>query len=163
RRCATSIEIGMGTSSMSNLSRRADPVRQGVSRNGRAPTRGQAKLDGLLCLPSRPIRIDGSYSAAPDTYHITSPNPEAPATRSVPAWPARSDWCFATGIWGEMAREDWDVIHVQSYHTLVAPLAMMRALNLRLPYCVTFHGGGHSSLWRNRMRRDQLRALRPLL
>lgn len=83
--------------------------------------------------------------------------------RSVPAWPAKSDWCFAPGIWGEMAREDWDVIHVQSYHTLVAPLAMMRALNLRIPYCVTFHGGGHSSRWRNRMRRDQLRALRPLL
>jgi len=54
-----------------------------------------------------------------------------------------------------------DLVHVQSYHTLVAPLAMLRALLLRVPYVVTFHGGGHSLGHRNRARRLQRRFLRP--
>ena len=83
--------------------------------------------------------------------------------RSVRAWPAGSDWCLAPGMWSAIAREEWDVIHVQSYHTFVPPLAMLRALTLRIPYCLTFHGGGHSSRWRSGMRSAQLRALRPLL
>ena len=73
--------------------------------------------------------------------------------RAVRAWPANRDYYFAPRIWREMAREPWDVIHIQSYHTLVAPLAMLRALTLRIPYIVTFHGGGHSSGLRNRSRR----------
>ncbi len=52
---------------------------------------------------------------------------------------------------------------MQSYHTLVAPLAMLRALTLGIPYVVTFHGGGHSLELRNRARRAQRRLLRPLL
>jgi glycosyltransferase involved in cell wall biosynthesis/GT2 family glycosyltransferase len=83
--------------------------------------------------------------------------------RSVRAWPANRDWCFAPGIWREMARRPWDVLHVQSYHTLVAPLAMLRALTLGIPYVVTFHGGGHSSELRNRSRRAQRLLLGPLL
>jgi glycosyltransferase involved in cell wall biosynthesis len=55
------------------------------------------------------------------------------------------------------------VIHVQSYHTLVAPLAMAAARSASTPYVVTFHGGGHSSRFRTRMRGAQLAALRPLL
>jgi glycosyltransferase involved in cell wall biosynthesis len=62
-----------------------------------------------------------------------------------------------------MARQPWDVVHVQSYHTLVAPLAMLRALTLGTPYVVTFHGGGHTSELRNRSRRAQRHLLRPLL
>lgn len=83
--------------------------------------------------------------------------------RTVRAWPADRDWCLAPGIWREMGRRRWDVVHVQSYHTLVAPLAMLRALTLRAPYVVTFHGGGHSSELRNRSRRAQRLLLRPLL
>ena len=83
--------------------------------------------------------------------------------RTVRAWPAERDWCFAPRLWREMARQRWDVIHVQSYHTLVAPLAMLRALTLGTPYVVTFHGGGHSAEFRNRARRLQRRLLRPLL
>jgi glycosyltransferase involved in cell wall biosynthesis len=83
--------------------------------------------------------------------------------RSVRAWPARRDWCFAPAMWREISTSKWDLVHVQSYHTLVAPLAMLRALVLRLPYCVTFHGGGHSSRLRNRLRTLQLLSLRPLL
>lgn len=83
--------------------------------------------------------------------------------RSVPARPRDRDYYFAPGIWREMARGEWDVVHVQSYHTLVAPLAMARALRLGVPYVVTFHGGGHSSAVRNSMRGAQKRLLRPLL
>jgi len=83
--------------------------------------------------------------------------------RTVRAWPAERDWCLAPRLWREMSRRPWDVVHIQSYHTLVAPLAMLRALTLGIPYVVTFHGGGHSSELRNRARRTQRRLLRPLL
>lgn len=83
--------------------------------------------------------------------------------RSVRAWPADRDYYLAPAIWREMARGRWDVIHIQSYHTLVAPLAMLRARRLGIPYVVTFHGGGHSASLRNRSRRAQRLLLRPLL
>jgi glycosyltransferase involved in cell wall biosynthesis/GT2 family glycosyltransferase len=83
--------------------------------------------------------------------------------RTVRAWPRGRDWHLAPGIWREMGRERWDLVHLQSYHTLVAPLAMLRALTLRIPFIVTFHGGGHSSQLRNRSRGLQMRLLRPLL
>jgi len=78
-------------------------------------------------------------------------------------WPSERDWCLAPGIWRSISARDWDLVHVQSYHTLVAPLAMLRALQQRLPYLLTFHGGGHSAGWRNHLRPLQLRAQRPLL
>ena len=40
---------------------------------------------------------------------------------------------------------------------------MLRAIILRVPFVVTFHGGGHSSGLRNRLRRLQRRLMRPLL
>jgi glycosyltransferase involved in cell wall biosynthesis len=83
--------------------------------------------------------------------------------RSVRAYPAERDWCLAPRLWPEMKRASADLVHVQSYHTLVAPLAMLRALVLRVPYVVTFHGGGHSLSHRNDARRLQRRLLRPLL
>jgi glycosyltransferase involved in cell wall biosynthesis len=83
--------------------------------------------------------------------------------RAVHAWPEERDYYVAPGLWREMARGSWDVIHMQSYHTFVAPLAMLRALSLHTPYVVTFHGGGHSSRLRGRLRGPHRRALRPLL
>ncbi len=83
--------------------------------------------------------------------------------RVLRSWPAGRDWCFAPRLWGEIRRAKPDVIHVQSYHTAVAPLAMLRAIALRVPYLVTFHGGGHSSGLRNRLRRLQRLLMRPLL
>jgi glycosyltransferase involved in cell wall biosynthesis/GT2 family glycosyltransferase len=88
---------------------------------------------------------------------------EGVAIHSVPAYPRGRDWFFAPSIWREMRRAAPDVVHVQSFHTLVAPLAMLRALTLRVPYVVTFHGGGSSSQLRNRARGLQMRLLRPLL
>jgi glycosyltransferase involved in cell wall biosynthesis len=62
-----------------------------------------------------------------------------------------------------MASDDWDVVHVQSYHTFVAPLAMARAIQRRIPFLLTFHGGGHSSRVRHRLRRTQRKLLGPLI
>jgi glycogen synthase len=87
------------------------------------------------------------------------------SVRRVRAWPRRGDYYFAPGIYRAIVtgRSDWDVVHVQSYHTFVAPLAMLGALRATVPYVVTFHAGGHSSRLRGLLRRPQLSALRPLL
>lgn len=82
---------------------------------------------------------------------------------TLPAHPRGRDWFWVPGLWRAMARRPWDVVHVQSYHTLVPPLAMARALRLRTPYVLTFHGGGHTSGLRNRARRLQRTLQRPLL
>ncbi|HVD38208.1 MAG TPA: glycosyltransferase family 4 protein, partial [Solirubrobacterales bacterium] len=99
----------------------------------------------------------------PEAKQATTETHDGVRIRTVRAWPRGRDWYLAPGIWREMGREKWDLVHLQSYHTLVAPLAMLRALTLRLPYVVTFHGGGHSSEVRNRLRGLQMRLLRPLL
>jgi glycosyltransferase involved in cell wall biosynthesis len=80
----------------------------------------------------------------------------------VPAWPRWSDVRFAPGIYSEVVRGDWDLVHVQGYHTFVAPIAMAAAKRAGLPFVVTFHSGGHSSRLRNAIRRAQRLALRPL-
>lgn len=81
----------------------------------------------------------------------------------VSAWRHGRDLYAAPGIYTELKRGEWDIVHVQSYHTFVAPLAMLGAQRANLPYVVTFHGGGHSSRIRSRIRVPQLLALRPLL
>jgi glycosyltransferase involved in cell wall biosynthesis len=83
--------------------------------------------------------------------------------RRVRAWPAKRDYYFAPGLWRVITREQWDIIHCQGYHTLVPPLAMLAALRAKVPYVVTFHGGGHSSQLRNAIRGIQRKLLRPLL
>ncbi|HYQ79490.1 MAG TPA: glycosyltransferase [Solirubrobacterales bacterium] len=101
--------------------------------------------------------------ADPELTQATTETVDGVRIRTVRAWPRGRDWFLAPGIWREMGREKWDLVHLQSYHTLVAPLAMLRALTLRVPFVVTFHGGGHSSELRNRARKTQMRLLRPLL
>lgn len=83
--------------------------------------------------------------------------------RRVRAWPAQRDYYFAPGISRVIADGAWDVVHCQSYHTLVAPLAMLAAKRANIPYVVTFHGGGHSSRLRTALRGGQWALLRPLL
>jgi glycosyltransferase involved in cell wall biosynthesis len=81
----------------------------------------------------------------------------------VPAWPRDTDYCFAPGVKRVIQDLNPDLVHVQCYQTLVAPVALYTAARTRTPYVLTFHGGGHSSSWRNRIRARQLTALRPLL
>lgn len=81
----------------------------------------------------------------------------------VRAWPRRNDWFAAPGVYRYITRGRWDVIHVQGYHTLVAPLAMAAAARSDQPFVVTFHSGGHSSPLRRAIRPIQRALLRPLL
>jgi glycogen synthase len=85
------------------------------------------------------------------------------AVERTPAWPAHRDYYLAPQIYLSITRGGWDLVHVQSYHTLVAPLAMLAAWRATIPYVVTFHGGGHSSRLRRSLRSLQLQFLRPLL
>lgn len=80
----------------------------------------------------------------------------------VPAWPKNRDYYFAPQIYTKIAGGGWDIIHLESYHTLVAPLAMSAAWKAKIPYVVTFHGGGHSSNLRNALRSLQRISMRPL-
>lgn len=93
------------------------------------------------------------------------PNEEVAGVKiqRTPAWPANRDYYFAPAINQVIRHGKWDLVHLQSYHTLVAPIAMYAAKRAHIPYVVTFHGGGSSSQLRNRMRGMQQRMLRPLL
>jgi len=81
----------------------------------------------------------------------------------VAAGPAHSDFYFAPGIYKSIMSGKWDIIHIQGYHTSVAPVAMLAAYHSGTPYLVTFHSGGHPSRLRNSLRGLQRWLLRPLL
>jgi glycosyltransferase involved in cell wall biosynthesis len=101
--------------------------------------------------------------ADPEARGVETEERDGVPIHTVRALPRRRDYYLAPRIWSEIRPGRWDLIHVQSYHTLVPPLAMMRALRLGVPYVLTFHGGGHSSDLRNRVRGAQMRLLGPLL
>lgn len=79
----------------------------------------------------------------------------------VRAWPRGSNWSFVPQMRSVIGERRWDVMHLHSFHTFVAPIALATARRARLPYVVTFHGGG--AVVRRPVRRLQLRALAPLL
>ena len=105
------------------------------------------------------------------TVLTTDPSGQLPVSEQVEgiqvqrvrAWPANRDYYFAPDVYRVIRQGKWDIVHVQSYHTFVPPLAMLAALRARIPYVVTFHGGGHSSRLRNALRSAQRALLRPLL
>ncbi len=105
------------------------------------------------------------------TVLTTDPSGKLPAreqiekvtVQRVRTWPAQTDYGFAPAIYRTIRQGGWDIVHVQSYHTLVAPLAMLAAWQAKIPYVVTFHGGGNSSRLRNGLRGIQQTLLRPLL
>jgi glycosyltransferase involved in cell wall biosynthesis len=83
--------------------------------------------------------------------------------RRLRAFGAAAGLYFAPRLWQEMGRQNWDVVHVQSYHTAFAPTAMARAIQSRTPFVLTFHGGGHSSRIRHESRGLQRWLLGPLI
>lgn len=81
----------------------------------------------------------------------------------VRAWPRQHDYYLAPEIYSVIKQGHWDLIHCQGCHTLVPPVAMLAAKATGIPYMLTFHTGGHSSPWRNKIRAIQWRVLHPLL
>lgn len=82
---------------------------------------------------------------------------------SVPAWPRSRDWYVAPAVADVLRDEPRDLLHVQGYHTAVAPVAMASAVRHRKPFVLTFHSGGHSSRLRRAFRPVQRVAMTPLL
>ena len=81
----------------------------------------------------------------------------------VPAWLRESEYYIAPEIYSIIKNGNWDLVHCQGCHTFVPPVAMLAARKAKLPYILTFHTGGHSSGWRNKIRKAQWRIQRPLL
>lgn len=81
----------------------------------------------------------------------------------VKAWPSQRDFYFAPGVVSVILSGRWDVVHIQGYHTLVAPMAMLAAWLSAQAYVVTFHSGGHSSPIRRSLRGLQRWLLGPLI
>lgn len=81
----------------------------------------------------------------------------------VPGYPRGRDWCHVPELTQVVRSRPWDLVHVQSYHTLVAPEAMFAARRQGIPYILSFHAGGHSGRLREAVRPVQQRALGPLL
>ena len=107
------------------------------------------------------------------TVLTTDPSGRLPAVadfdgvrvQRVRAWPAHRDYYLAPGLLRVIVgrRKQWDIMHCQSYHTAVAPLAMLAASAAGIPFVVTFHSGGHSVATRHHARTVQRRYLGSLL
>lgn len=80
----------------------------------------------------------------------------------APAWPRKRDYYFSPAIYSEVTKGDWDVVHIQGCHTFVPVVAMLAAIRSRKKFVVSFHSGGHSSIFRNSIRGLQWRLLKPL-
>lgn len=81
----------------------------------------------------------------------------------IRSWPPSRDYYVAPRL-GRVVRDAGaDVVHLQGYHTAVAPIVMLAALRAGVPYVVTLHSGGHSSRLRRKLRPLQAWLLRPLL
>jgi glycosyltransferase involved in cell wall biosynthesis len=107
------------------------------------------------------------------TVLTTDPSGELPREESLPgyrvrrwrAYPRSRDYFLAPGLARHLLRsaDDYDVIHVQGVHNLVAPTTLMAARRAGVPCVLTFHTGGHSSGLRGKLRPLQWRLLAPLL
>lgn len=83
--------------------------------------------------------------------------------RRFPAHPRHGDLYLSPLLARAVGEGDYDLVHIQGGHTLLAPMVLASAQRAGLPNAVTFHTGGHSSRLRTRVRDAQWRALRPLL
>jgi glycosyltransferase involved in cell wall biosynthesis len=80
------------------------------------------------------------------------------------AYPSSRDYFVTPGLARHLLRaDDYDVVHVQGVHNLVAPTALAAARRAGIPAVLTFHTGGHSSALRGSLRPLQWRLLAPLL
>ncbi len=84
--------------------------------------------------------------------------------RRWPSYPRSRDYYFAPGLARHLRNtRDYDVVHIQGVHALVAPMALAATRRARIPSVLTFHTGGHSSGLRELLRPVQWKMLAPLL
>ncbi|MGY4708624.1 glycosyltransferase family 4 protein [Mycolicibacterium sp. CBM1] len=84
--------------------------------------------------------------------------------RRWPSYPRSRDYYFAPGLARHLlSAPDYDVVHIQGVHALVAPMALAATRRAHLPSVLTFHTGGHSSGLREAVRPLQWKLLAPLL
>lgn len=112
--------------------------------------------------------LEAGHDVSILTLNVGGELPERDTLDGVPVQRVRArleagDLFASPELFRAIRRGGPDVVHVQSYHTLVAPTAMSAAVRARIPYVLTFHGGGHTSALRNRIRGAQLTLLGPLL
>jgi glycosyltransferase involved in cell wall biosynthesis len=79
----------------------------------------------------------------------------------IAAYPRDRDYYFAPGIGARIRPGSYDLVHLQGYHNLVAPLTMAAAWRAKVPYLVSLHSGGHSAAVRRAARGVQRLLLRP--
>jgi len=58
----------------------------------------------------------------PTDDHLPRGQSDGITIRRVGAWPNGRNYYLAPGIYRQIGRGDWNVVHLQGYHTLVAPL-----------------------------------------
>ena len=105
------------------------------------------------------------------TLLTTDPTADLPATEQrdgvevirVRSWLADEGIYAAPGLYRAIVEDDWDLVHVQGYHTLAPPLAMLAAVRAGVPFVVTFHSGGYDLPAGEQLRWAQHLVLRPLL
>ncbi len=117
---------------------------------------------------SRRIAADRGFAVTVLTTDLEgglprSENVDGVQVERVAAYPPWADLYWSPAVPRRVRAERPDLVHIQGYHTLVPPLAMLAARRARIPYLVTLHSGGHSSRVRNAIRPVQVRLLRPLL
>jgi glycosyltransferase involved in cell wall biosynthesis len=83
--------------------------------------------------------------------------------RRFDARPRSKDYYLSPHLLRAVANGEFDVVHVQGVHTLLAPMALLVAQRRSLPTVVTFHTGGSSSRLRSSLRTLQWNMERPVL
>ncbi len=68
-----------------------------------------------------------------------------------PSIPGSRDYYFSPSLYSMVWRWQGDLVHVQGYHTFLAPVAMLAAIRGDHPFVLTFHSGGHISQLRRRL------------
>lgn len=85
------------------------------------------------------------------------------AVTRVRAWPTDRDWMAAPGLPAAIRASGADLVHLHSFQTLVAPVALLTTAASRLPWVVTFHRGGYRSGVGRLLPAAQLLGLSPFL
>jgi glycosyltransferase involved in cell wall biosynthesis len=83
--------------------------------------------------------------------------------RRVRAWPTGRDWLAAPGLAPAIRAARPDLVHVHSFQTLVAPVAMAVAAAGRVPALLTAHSGGRRAGIGRALPAIQLTLLAPFL